>query len=188
MPDGAISPAAPWSEESRGILDHYLAGVGETIGELVRFTDALAAREEPVVLVVFGDHKPWLGNDSSVYRELGVNLDLGTSDGFYNYYSTPYLIWANDAAKEILGCNFTGEGADCSPCFLMAKLFDLCSWDGPGFMQLQRELRAVTPLVHERALFLQNGAVTDTLPLGAATLYRQYRCAEFWRETQGLRG
>ena len=182
-----LSPAATgWSEAACTILNNYLDGVADTIAELRRFTEELDARDMPVVLVVFGDHKPWLGNDEAVYEELGVNRDPATLDGFYNYYSTPYLIWANGAAKAALGCDFTGAGRDCSPCFLMAELFDLCSWEGPGFLALSREMRAYTPLLHETDLYLENGALTQTLSPEAEAFYRRYRCAEYRRETRGI--
>ncbi|MBO4915249.1 MAG: LTA synthase family protein [Oscillospiraceae bacterium] len=176
-----------WSGESCAVIDNYLAGIAETTEELSRFASELEKRGEPVVLVVFGDHKPWLGYDSAVYNELGVNLDVTTEEGFYNYYSTPYLIWANSAAKAALGEDFTGEGADLSPCFLMTELFDLCSWEGPAFMGLAREMRAVTPLLHEQGIFMENGKLTDTLSPEAAELYGNYRCAEYRRETKGIR-
>lgn len=182
-----LTPAATgWSEASCNILNNYLGGVADTVTELVRFTGELDKLPQGVVLVFFGDHKPWLGNDSSVYQEIGVDLDLDSIDGFTNYYSTPYLIWANKAAKQTLSADFTGAGETISPCYLMAELFDLCGWEGPGFMQLQRDMRAVTPLLHERELFLEDGTLTDTLSPDAAALYRQYRWAEYWRETKGL--
>ena len=187
-PTGVLTEAETgWSLTTVSILNNYLDGVDDTIKELIRFTDALEARDEPIVLVVFGDHKPWLGNDASVYQELGVDLDPTTLDGFRNYYSTPYFIWANGAAKAALGGAFTGEGGDFSPCFLMPKLFDLCGWDGPAFMALSRDMRDLTPLVHERELFLENGVLTDALSPEADTFYRQYRRAEYWRDTGGLR-
>ena len=52
-----------------------------------------------MVIVVFGDHNPWLGDGNAVYKAIGLDLDFSTEEGFYNYYSTRYLIWANDAAK-----------------------------------------------------------------------------------------
>ncbi len=188
-PVGALTQEGTgWSLSTVSILNNYLDGIADTISELRRFIDALEACGKPVVLVVYGDHKPWLGNDSSVYRELGVSFDLETRDGFYNYYATPYLIYANSAAKAILGGDFAGEGGDFSPCFLMAKLFDLCGYDGPRFMALSRAMRAYTPLVHEEGFYLAGGAIAGALPPEAEEFYRQYRRAEYWRETKGLRG
>ena len=171
-----------WSEESCNILNSYLRGVEDTISNMERMLKELEAREKPVVAVLFGDHKPWMGNADSVYTEMGVGFDISTLDGFYNYYGTPYLIWANSAAKEVLGQSFSGEGGDFSPCFLMPKLFDMCGWEGPAFMQLSRQMREITPLIHARSLFLSDGLPTDTLGPEADQFYRNYLCAQYYRE------
>ncbi len=152
--------------ESCHIWNNYLRGVDSTIQAMVQLTQGLEELDRPVVLVLFGDHKPWGGNGNSAYADMGLTFDLGTLQGFYDYYATPYLIWANSAAKEVLGSDFTGEGGDFSPCFLMPKVFDLCGWTGPGFMQLARQVREITPLVHERGLYLSGGQITDALPQG----------------------
>ena len=171
-----------WSMESCCVVNNYLAGIRSTIEQRRRLTRELDARDEPVVLVLFGDHKPWMGNGSSVYAELGVSLDLSTQEGFYNYFSTPYLIYANKAAKAALGQDFAGEGGDISPCFLMDKLFFECGWTGDGFMQLQRETRAVTPLMHEDGYRMVDGSITLDVPPDVAEVCRKYLCAQYYRE------
>ena len=173
-------------QESCNIWNHYLSGVGETIAAMNKLTQDLDSLDEPVVMVLFGDHKPWGGNGNSAYAAMGLTFDLGTLQGFYDYYATPYLIWANAAAKEILGDDFTGDGGDFSPCFLMPKVFDLCGWTGPAFMQLARQVREVTPLVHERGLYLYDGQITDALPQEQQDFVTRFLWAEYWRETQGL--
>ena len=170
-----------WSTETRHILDNYLCGVGETIRELVRLTQELETRDEPVVLFAFGDHKPWLGDDKAVYHELGIDMDFSETEGFYNTFATPYFIWANDAAKTVLGNDFVGDGGDFSPCFLMTKVFDECGWDGPGFMQLGREMRAVAPVLSLRGLFLQNGEVCTELSDEDTARYNDYLGVQSWR-------
>lgn len=178
-----VTPAQTgWSQESCCILNNYLAGVSETIGELIRMADTLEQRDEPVVFVFFGDHKPWLGNGSSVYAEMGIDLDTAALDGFYNYYATPYAIYANSAAKRTLGGEFTGEGGDFSPCYLMQRLFDACGWEGSAFMQLQRETYAVTPLLHVRGWFLKDGVLTGNLDGEEFDLYHRYLYAQYYRE------
>jgi hypothetical protein len=114
-----------------------------------------------------------------------VTFDTSTLGGFYDYYSTPYLIWANDAAKETLGQEFTGHGGDFSPCFLMAELFDQCGWEGPGFMQLQRAVRDVTPLLHQQGLYLVDGQLSDALSGEDKSVVDAYRWAEYYREKRG---
>ena len=181
----AVTPAETgWSQESCGILSSYLNGVSDTIANMTRMLNELEAQSQPTVVVLFGDHKPWMGNGDSVYTEIGVNFDLSTMEGFANYYSTPYLIWANSAAREALDADFTGEGGNFSPCFLMPKLFDLCGWEGPGFMQMAREMREISPLVHSLGLFTEDGHLVNVLAPENTEFHQNYLHAQYWRETE----
>ena len=175
-----------WTQTTYNILSNYFYGINETVGELVRLTDALEESEDPVVLFVFGDHRPWLGNNKSAYLELGLDMDFTETEGFYNTFATPYFIWANDAAKEVLGNDFVGDGGDFSPCFLMTKVFDECGWEGPGFMQFAREMRAVTPVLSQRGLFLQNGEICAELNEEDSAAFQNYLSVQYWRKESAL--
>ena len=170
------------SLESCAILNNYFDGILRTIQAVEEAVQRLEEMEEPVVLVLFGDHKPWSGNGNSVYQELGLDFDLSTLEGFYDYYSTPYLIWANPAAKEVLGREFLGDGGDFSPCFLMAEVFDQCGWEGPGFMKLSREMREATPLVHKTDRFLKDGRLADALEGEDLEVFQRFLWAQYYRE------
>ena len=172
-----------WSMESCCVINNYLAGIRSTVNEMCRMTEELEKRDEPVVFVFFGDHKPWMGNGNSVYTEMGINMDVSTLDGFYNYYATPYVIYANQAARDLLGNDFAEPGGDFSPCFLMAKVFDECGWEGPGFMQLQREMRAVSPLMSSNGWRMQNGQLTMELDGTAEDENGRYLRAQYYIET-----
>ena len=175
-----------WSQTTYNILSNYFYGINETIGQLVRLTDGLEGSEDPVVLFVFGDHKPWLGNNKASYLELGIDMDFTETEGFYNTFATPYFIWANSAAKEVLGNEFVGDGGDFSPCFLLTKVFDECGWEGPGFMQFGREMRAVTPVLSQRGFFLQNGEVCTELNEADAAVFQNYLSVQYWRKENAL--
>ena len=176
------------SQESCNIWNNYISGAADTIDAMVGLTEELEAMDKPVVLVLFGDHKPWGGNGNSGYQELGVTFDLSTTQGFYDYYSTPYLIWANSAAREVLGRDFVGDGGDFSPAFLMTEVFDQCGWEGPAFMQLSRQMRDVTPLVHSQNLYWQNGAVVDALDPEGSNLLQAFLGVEYYRENEIVPG
>ena len=172
-----------WSMESCCVINNYLAGIRSTVNEMCSMAEELEKRDEPVVFVFFGDHKPWMGNGNSVYTEMGINMDVSTLDGFYNYYATPYVIYANQAARDLLGNDFAGDGGDFSPCFLMAKVFDECGWEGPGFMQLQREMREVSPLMSSNGWRMQNGQLTMELDGAAEDENERYLRAQYYVET-----
>ena len=145
------------SEEAYYILNNYFGSLASTQLYLRELVDRLRDREDPVILVLYGDHKPWLGDSNSVYYELGINIDLSQEEGFYNYYTTRYLIWANDAARSLLGDSFTGEGPSVSPMYLMGLVFDRCGWEGPGYMQLAREWQQVLPVISSAGYTVEAG-------------------------------
>ena len=61
-------------------------------------------RSEPVVLVFFGDHLPTLGEQMRAYRELDADCvrEESEREDAFSPYETPYVIWANEAAAELL--------------------------------------------------------------------------------------
>lgn len=64
--DEYVTPAKTgWSMESCCVINNYLAGIRSTIEQMRRLTRELEARDEPIVLVLFGDHKPWMGNGAA---------------------------------------------------------------------------------------------------------------------------
>lgn len=172
-------------DASRYILSNYLGSVMATQRHLADMVDAFRASDEPIVLVVFGDHKPWLGNGNSVYHALGVTLDQDSREGFYNYWSTPYLIWANDAAKAAVGRDIAGEGPDISPCFLMNVLFEQLGWTGDAYMQAADQCRAQLPVIHSHGVRLTaGGELTAQLPPEQKELARRFLCLSYYRAHQ----
>ena len=172
-------------DASRYILSNYLGSVMATQRYLSDMVDAFRASDEPIVLVVFGDHKPWLGNGNSVYHALGVTLDQDSQEGFYNYWSTPYLIWANGAAKAALGRDVRGKGPDISPCFLMNVLFEQLGWTGDAYMQAVDPCRAELPVIHSHgARLTAAGELTAQLPPEQKELARRFLCLSYYRAHQ----
>ncbi|MBQ3216523.1 MAG: LTA synthase family protein [Oscillospiraceae bacterium] len=172
------------SEENYFMLNNYLHGIAETGRELAEYVDSFRNDEAPVVLVLFGDHKPSLGENNSCFAELGLDVTETSAEGCYNLYSTPYLIWANDAAKEVLGQDFTGEGNTISPCFLMAELFDCCGWEGPSWMQYQRSVRDTVSVLQRQTMYMENGVLTNTLSPEAQALLKDYEMVEYYMRTK----
>ncbi len=170
-----------WSQESCTILNNYLAGIADTTKQIQQVLDSLNSYEEPVIFVAFGDHLPWLGDDNSVYTETGMNIDEGTTEGYLNHYSTPYFIWANEAAKQVLNNEFVGDGGTLSPNFLMNELFDLCGWTGNAYMQYTQTVRAVSPVTAESGFYLLENEITNTLPEDKAEIFRQFKCVQYYR-------
>lgn len=180
--DREYVPHEGLSDYDYSVVNSYLTGIEDTGYQLQALADAFRDYEEPVVLVIYGDHKPWLGDQNSTYAALGIDLDLDTETGFYNYYSTEYLFWANDAAKEALGTDLVGEGPDISACFMMNELFSQLDWDGPSFLKLSNPLRDVAPIVTSNDWYLDGSKLVheDELRKSTKEKLQQLRYAQYY--------
>lgn len=182
-PDSLLLDGDQYTQEERYILANYFASIKNTNDNLKALTDSLREDPEPVVLVLFGDHNPWMGDGNSVYKAIGMDFDMSTQQGFLDYYSTRYIIWANDAAKAVLGSSFQGTGPDISPCFLMQQVFDLCGWTGPAYMQASRSVAAQVPVIHTTGQYLVDGTLTPELDPDKQALVSDYMNLQYyWRK------
>ncbi len=179
------------SEESAIILNNYLWGIDRTDQALKELTDTLRDDPEPVVLVLFGDHKPWLGDNSSVYVDVGIDLRYWDPETNCEYCRTPYLIWANEAAKRVLGSDFTGEAGEFSPFYLMLKVFDACGWTGDAYMQALREAYPEIDMISPRLkLYRSDGFLTAfpyKLPESAQEKMDGLRIMSYYRMKDAMR-
>lgn len=175
-------PKGSLSDTDYNIINNYLCGVNSTAKQMLAMADSFRDSEDPVILVFFGDHKPWLGEQSSTYYALDIDIGSQTDESFYTYYATEYVIWANEAASEVLGTEFSGTGPTISPCYLMNVLFEKCGWEGPSYMKLSNEVMAQLPIVHTTNRYQVDGVMTDEADLCAedATLLNRMRKAQFY--------
>lgn len=181
-------PQNDLSDSDYRIVNNYLFGIRDTGRQISAMVDSFRMLDEPVILVFFGDHKPWLGEQSITYASLGIDITSDSGDAFYHYYATDYLFWANDAAKDVLETDFTGIGPDISPCFLMNVLFEQCGWEGPGYTRLTDAVLDAVPMLHTSGRYLLNGALTDSLPADRQELVTQMEQVQYYlmQDTGGV--
>lgn len=170
-----------YTRETANIVDNYLGSVMDTAECLRELMDRLREEDRPVVLLVFGDHMPWLGSSNACYHELGVDLDTSTKEGFLNYYATRYLLWGNDAARAVLGNELTGEGPDVSSCFLMNLVFDQLGWTGDAWTQAATDIWRQLPVITTVGRYLQaDGTLVETPDEAGREALRKYRAVEYY--------
>lgn len=129
-----------YDESIYNMCNYYFYKVENTNRAIAEFIEYFRQDDEPVIIIFFGDHNPYLGEDNVGYNMLGINLDTNTEEGFYNYYSVPYLIWGNQNAKEVLGKPITGKGPTISSCFLMNELFNVLGLKGNEYLNATNEI------------------------------------------------
>lgn len=175
-----------YNEEDYNIVNNYMDGINGTGEALEDLMDYFREEDEPTIIVLFGDHNPWLGIDNSAYDMLGIDLDLSNLQGFKNYYQTPYLIWGNPKAKESLNKDFIGEAPTISPNLLMTELFDYLGWEGNEFMQYTSEMKKTIDVNHD-LYFKENGEYKEKLSEEGQKLWDEYIKVEHYY-SQNYRG
>ncbi len=171
-----------YSDACKNAMNNYLYAIHEGDVELMKLIGELRSDPDPVVFVLFSDHLPWMGDSNIFYEELGLDIDPGTEEGFRRHYSTRYLIWANEAAKEVLGNSFVGEGPTISPCYLMNLTFQQMGWEGPAFMQSMTEMIETFPVVTIHGCYVVDGVFTDAIPAERRELFEQFLYLQhYWR-------
>ncbi len=159
-----------YDQTTYNTVNNYLEGIGRTDLAIEKMVDYFRNEEEPVVLVLFGDHKPFLGENMKGFEMLGINVDVNTVEGFRNYYSTPYLIWANESAKEVLGEDFIGKGPEMSPIYLMPYVMEKMNYPGNAYIEFLKEKREILPVVHHNLYSYRGDYVKDLPEEGKKTL------------------
>lgn len=88
-------------DEAVGVLNAVTQGVADCSEALGKLVDHLAAQDEPVIVVFFGDHRPGtpLESGATVYSELGMcpeDVADWELEDYAELYATDYVIWSND--------------------------------------------------------------------------------------------
>ena len=129
------------SKQSLSILQDYTQGIHDADNSLKTVVDYFSKIKEPTVVVFFGDHLPLLGNDFSVYKELGyiASDKIGWSrEEYKKMYSPPVVIWTNykQSRQDIqtIGASFFSE-----------YLFDFIGMQKPPYFEFLKQIRKVLP-------------------------------------------
>ncbi len=182
-----VETGAALSDEAETLLKVYIEGIRDADAMLGRLWRYFGAQAEPVVLVFWGDHLPYLGDHMQAYAELG--LDVAAGDGQKNPFSpfeTPYVIWANDVAAELLDWENTVRSLDLpekiSASFLGAAVLELTGRgeESPWFAFLN-ELRREIPVVQRGDCLLPDGTVTNRLNETQTAQIQKWRCWSYYK-------
>ena len=172
-------------------MNNYLGCCANRDKALATLLERFQTSDRPIVLMTYGDHKATLGQDidnftTASYSHFGMDVDINTPEGFFNYYSTDYLIWMNDAAKQQLGiADGLRSGPDLSPCYLMNVLFDTLGWSkGPVHLQAMADFMQVFPVCSTKGWTSVEGRLSTVVPEELAGRYHELMCLNYYRQTQ----
>lgn len=84
------------TKDSTHILNQYTRLLQEFDASIKMLIEGVEKLDEPTMVVIYGDHLPFLGEDNAVYREaeyIQESLDAYTE--YRKMYETPLLVWNN---------------------------------------------------------------------------------------------
>jgi len=127
------------TKETKGILETYATGIADSDLMLKSLVDYYTNSKEPTIVVLFGDHKPAMGSNYSVYTDSGY-FKPNDSDGLHKMYNVPVIVWNNylPAHKDNL---------DISPSFLGPYLLNLAQKEGTPYEDYLYALSLKTPII-----------------------------------------
>ncbi len=171
-PIPAANVQAAVSDETRTMVEVYAEGVRDADAMLGRLTDYFAASSEPVVLVFYGDHLPYFGDERKGYAELGLDIAAGDAAADpLDSYRTPYLIWCNDAGAEAVDFAAAKEslelpnGESINASYLGAAVLELTGRSGESpWFDFLNELRRELPVYRSGVGLTAEGEFFTELP------------------------
>lgn len=91
------------SEEDYMDLMRYSQGVYHADKAFLALVDYFKQADEPVMLVMYGDHLPLLGTNGSTYTDGGLveKAETFVSTDHPILYETPYVVWTNYKTSDI---------------------------------------------------------------------------------------
>jgi phosphoglycerol transferase MdoB-like AlkP superfamily enzyme len=112
MPVKTLQTPLQWEINTQ--IETYASALSYADESLEKLTKALAAVPQNVVLIVFGDHLPSLGEDYKAYVDTGFISQSDTShwspDEWIKMRSTPLVIWKN---HEMSHHSLNTQSANC---------------------------------------------------------------------------
>ena len=188
-----VETRAELSPEIQTAVNVYAEGIRDANALLRELTDYYSSREEPVLLVFFGDHLPYLGDNRQGYVELGLPAgDASGAEDPFAAYTAPFLIWCNEAGAELLDFDSAIEALDLpgdgriSACYLGAAVLELTGRGevSPWFAFLN-ELRRELPVIHNGAYLDADGQPSFELDAKQAELVSKMRCWTYYKLKYG---
>ncbi|MBQ2042731.1 MAG: sulfatase-like hydrolase/transferase [Firmicutes bacterium] len=163
-------------------ISNYLGSVKDSFFYIRSMLDRMEADAEPVVVLIYSDHRPEFYD---AYEVFGTDTAAKDAQSVLEMHSTSYLIWANSAAKKTLGSDMKGDKGYVSAEYLMARLFELCGWKGPALMQASSEAAAALPVTLSGGISADaKGTVyVDGAPLELQSRLYDLRYMQYYEQT-----
>ena len=157
-------------------LNQYLSLIkiaDEALKELLTYFEK---QEEPTIIVLFGDHQPYV--EDEFYNEMLSQRfeDITSKEAVENKYITPFMIWANYDIDEEKYSNIT----DISTNYLASLILDVANIQKTPYLHFLDQLRKDIPIITGNGYVDKTGVYHDFSETNEYTkLIDQYHYLQF---------
>ncbi len=180
-----LSKESNVDEEYYYMVNNYINGLKQCDEALGLLVGKFKEMDEPIVLLYFSDHLPFLGENFAGYN--AMNYEVGTSgsmESYINTYKVPYFIWSNDAAKELLKEQGNpapvGKAPTISSNYLSIELMDYIGMKGSEYANYLRNVKDKLPVITKRVYQRANGEVTEKVTAEENKIISDYRILQHY--------
>ena len=169
------------NDEFYNSVNNFVEGMQDSdqfIGDIMDYINTV---DKPTYFVFFGDHLPFF--DNQIYNEyLGYDVSCSTEESLIKKYKVPYVICANEAAKNYMRENETelknGQQSLISANYLSAKLLNYMGASVPKFYQfldnLSKRINVIAP-----TYYMEDGKFTKQLSEECKKLLKDYEILQY---------
>ena len=138
-------------------LNQYLSLLkiaDESLKELITYFEK---QEEPTIIVLFGDHQPYV--EDEFYNTMLAQRyeDINSKEATENKYITPFIIWANYDIDEEKYKDIT----DISANYLSSVVLDVANIQKTPYLQFLDEMRKEIPIITGNGYMDKEGIYHD---------------------------
>lgn len=133
-------------EKRKKELRNYVQGVYDGDKMYMKLVEYLKRTKEPTILIMFGDHLPFL-DKYSLYKESNFTS--------LEYYETPYIIWSNYNSDYSEISNYI------SPSYLSMNILGKCEIDLPWYLKSFRRLYENYPVFNNQNVVTAEGKILE---------------------------
>lgn len=173
------------SEEAANNFGSYFLGVKDMDIMLGEVYDMIMSLEEPTIMVFYGDHLPGLGNEPSAFDEIGIKLSHDDLEKEIEFYSTPYVILANESGRAFLNRENVEiqDGNAVSANYLPSMVLDMLNYNKvDNFFIYNSEMRKKLPIISRNFVFDRvNTYPRNEVKGEAKEAYEDYKKYEYFR-------
>lgn len=160
------------TEEALDTINNYSNSLYLSDLELNRLIEYLRGSEEATIVLFYGDHLPYMGDDYKVFREVGYIGDEIFVNENLEMMSTPFIIWSNmTTEKKDLGL--------LNASYLPALILNEMAIEVPTYINELVNMYQEIPVFTRKTGYLSSGdTITSDDPVYQAFMKKYYFLSE----------